>query len=188
MPLPAIATSPLPQYFDAAAVCMGCTTGITELVGPAGVGKTQMCLMLAASACMSTSSTSGHDGRGRDESTSEHHSRARGSSVIYIDTESKFSSARLVEIATRRFPDHYGTAAAVAALTNRIVVLTPRSSAELLERLEAMDAVVTDRNVQLIIIDSIAALPRAEYSNSRTIERQEVCVRLPPRRRSGIGL
>ena len=35
MPLPAIATSPLPQYFDAAAVCMGCTTGITELVGPA---------------------------------------------------------------------------------------------------------------------------------------------------------
>jgi RecA/RadA recombinase len=54
--------------------------------------------------------------------------------------------------------------------------------------LEAMDAVVTDRNVQLIIIDSIAALPRAEYSNSRTIERQEVCVRLPPRRRSGIGL
>jgi RAD51-like protein 1 len=157
---------------------MGCATGITELVGPAGVGKTQMCLMLAASACMSTARNSGHDRRDDDESTSEHHSRTRTSSVIYIDTESKFSSARLVEIATRRFPDHYGTAAAVAALTNRIVILTPRSSAELLERLEAMDAVVTDRNVRLIIIDSIAALPRAEYSNSRTVERQEVCGRL----------
>ena len=47
--------------------------GVTELAGSAGLGKTQACLMLAASALAE------QDG-----------------SVIYIDTESTFSQSRLV--------------------------------------------------------------------------------------------
>lgn len=52
----------------------GFPTGmITELVGPAGVGKTQACLMLAAQACL----PSKLGGLGED------------AGVVYLDTERK---------------------------------------------------------------------------------------------------
>ena len=36
-----------------------------------------------------------------------------GGGAVYVDTESRFCSARLVEIATGRFPECYQSAAAV---------------------------------------------------------------------------
>jgi RAD51-like protein 1 len=56
-----------------------------------------------------------------------------GGGVIYVDTESRFSSARLVEIATGRFPQCYNSASAVEELMKSIVVITPHSTQELLE-------------------------------------------------------
>jgi len=131
-------------------------SAITEFVGPAGIGKTQMCLMLSVIACMPKELGGG------------------GGSTIYVDTESKFSSARLVEIATGHFPQCYHSAESIKDLTNRIMVLTPRSSQELLERLRAMEAVIIERRVQLLIIDSIAALPRVEFDNTQIMRRQEM--------------
>ncbi|KAK2998985.1 hypothetical protein RJ639_024447, partial [Escallonia herrerae] len=60
-----------------AALCGGIPYGVlTELVGPAGIGKTQFCLKLSLLASL-PSSYGGLNGR-----------------VIYIDVESKFSSRR----------------------------------------------------------------------------------------------
>jgi hypothetical protein len=39
-----------------------------------------------------------------------------------------------------------------------------------------METVLIERGVKLLIVDSIAALPRAEFSSSQTIQRQEVCL------------
>jgi RAD51-like protein 1 len=89
--------------------------GITELVGPAGVGKTQVCMMLAAMMGMPVAVGGG------------------GGGVLYIDTETKFSSARLVEIAVARFPHSLRTDADVEELTSRVVVVTPTSSAHMLQ-------------------------------------------------------
>eukprot|EP00899_Mesostigma_viride_P003062 jgi/Mesvir1/12757/Mv26051-RA.3 len=61
---------------------------IVELVGPAGVGKTQVCLMATAFTSVHTN----------DPSTGFH------GHVLYIDTENKFNSMRVVEIAQARFP------------------------------------------------------------------------------------
>ncbi|XP_049933783.1 DNA repair protein RAD51 homolog 2 isoform X4 [Nymphaea colorata] len=59
---------------------------LTELVGPAGIGKTQFCLKLSLLAALPTScgGLNGH--------------------VIYVDTESKFSSRRLIEIGESCYP------------------------------------------------------------------------------------
>ena len=58
---------------------------LTEVVGPAGVGKTQLCLTMAAVAGLR------EDLGGLGE----------GTGVLFLDTERKFSPTRLVEIAQR---------------------------------------------------------------------------------------
>ena len=65
---------------------------LSEVVGPAGVGKTQLCLTMAAVAGLS----------------SELGGLGEGTGVLYLDTERKFSPTRLVEIAQRQVPDWFG--------------------------------------------------------------------------------
>jgi len=126
---------------------------ITELVGAAGVGKTQLCLQLALKAQLPLAA-GGLGGR-----------------CVYIDTESRFSPLRLVEIARSRWPEHTGSDAAVEALVRGVVLLTPSSSADLLSRLEGLEATIIELNVRLVIIDSIAALARSE-GGGRLADRQ----------------
>lgn len=127
---------------------------ITELVGQAGAGKTQLCKQLAASAQLPVL----HGGM--------------GGSVVYIDTEKKFSAARLVEIATARWPERFATPDAVEALTRGVVLYTPTSGAELLARLDGLEAVIIERGAKLVIVDSIAALMRSEFGREKLVERQ----------------
>jgi len=61
-------------------------------VGPAGVGKTQLCLTLTAVAGLARSLGGLGEGTG----------------VLYFDTEGKFSAQRLVEIAQVQSPSWYG--------------------------------------------------------------------------------
>lgn len=60
-------------------------------MGPAGVGKTQLCLTMAAVAGLPMSLGGLGEGTG----------------VIYLDTERKFSAQRLVEIAKMQAPTWY---------------------------------------------------------------------------------
>ncbi|CAM9591377.1 unnamed protein product, partial [Discosporangium mesarthrocarpum] len=140
----------------------GFPTGmITELVGPAGVGKTQTCLMMAAQACLP------HNLGGLGTNTG----------VVYLDTERKFSPDRLMEIATSRTPEYYAsndeahTSEGMTRLLAQVTVFSLDSSTDLLGRLESLQPLIIEGNKRLIILDSIAALARKV---KRTLERGDV--------------
>lgn len=108
--------------------------GVTELVGPAGVGKTQLCSTLVATC---------------------------GTAVAYIDTEKKFSAERLLAIAAARGAS---SEEQLTSLAERVRVLGARNSAELLRRVQELQRLVIDEGVGLVVCDSIAALSRADFN------------------------
>jgi len=130
--------------------------GISELVGPAGVGKTQLCMMLTAFATLPRR-LGGLEG-----------------TVLYFDTENKFSSERLVEIARAHFPEHFALEGAARALTEAVMVIAPQSSGDLMHRLSGMESAVIDRGVKLVVLDSVAALARSEYGRDELVQRQDM--------------
>ena len=137
------------------------TGSITELVGPAGAGKTQFCLTLAVAAAAPT------------------HVGGLDSGVVFVDTEQKFSGARVAEIAANAFPSAYGVssddapqiaaekATALRSLTEKILVLTPSTLSETLQRLSGLEEALIDHAVRLLVVDSVAALARAEFGTGR---------------------
>ncbi|XP_038901709.1 DNA repair protein RAD51 homolog 2 isoform X2 [Benincasa hispida] len=118
---------------------------LTELVGPAGIGKTQFCLKLSFLAALPPS-YGGLDGR-----------------VIYIDVESKFSSRRMIEIGMRSFPDVFHKKDMAQEMAGRILVLRPASLSEFTESLHKIKVSLLEQEVKLVIIDSMAALITGEY-------------------------
>ena len=141
------------------------TGSISELVGPAGAGKTQMCLTLAC-ACAAPKRCGGLE-----------------SGVVFIDTEQRFSSQRLAEIARAKFPETLSPAHApdaasaereLDALTSRVLVLTPSTLSEMLQRLNGLEEALIDRGVRLLIVDSVAALARAQFGRGQLTQRQEL--------------
>ncbi len=129
---------------------------VTEVVGAAGAGKTQLCLAACASAA-APEACGGCDG-----------------GVIYIDAERKFSGARMAEIARGKFGDTFDSSDAVSALARRVQVITPTSLSDLGKRLDALEEAIIDHNVRLVIIDSVAHLARAEFGRERVVQRQSV--------------
>lgn len=89
---------------------------ITEIVGPAGLGKTQFCLCMCVLGCLDRL-----DEKGR---------------VLYIDTEKKFSGERLCEIGKSRFPESFAETGSVDEMLRRVIVQVPSSSGNLLEILQ----------------------------------------------------
>ncbi|XP_043702540.1 DNA repair protein RAD51 homolog 2 isoform X2 [Telopea speciosissima] len=137
------------------ALCGGIPFGtLTELVGPAGIGKTQFCLKLSLLAALPASygGLNGH--------------------VIYIDTESKFSSRRLIEIGVKSFPEIFHVAGMAQEMAGRIVVLQPSSLAEFTESLQQIKLSILQHQVKLLIIDSMAALVSGENERDFRAPRQ----------------
>ncbi|XP_009797922.1 DNA repair protein RAD51 homolog 2 isoform X1 [Nicotiana tabacum] len=127
------------------ALCGGIPFGVvTELVGPAGIGKTQFCLKLSLLASL-PSSYGGLDG-----------------SVIYIDTESKFSSRRMIEIGYNSFPEAFHAEGMAQEMAGRILVLRPTSLSEFTDSLQKIRVSLFQHGVKLLIIDSMAALLAGE--------------------------
>ncbi|XP_077239596.1 DNA repair (Rad51) family protein isoform X2 [Tasmannia lanceolata] len=132
------------------ALCGGIPSGVlTELVGPAGIGKTQFCLKLSLLAAL-PSSHGGLNGR-----------------VIYIDTESKFSSRRMMEIGGNSFPELFHSEGKAKEMAGRIVVLRPTSLSEFTESLQQIKLSLLQNQVKLLIIDSMAALVSGEYERDK---------------------
>ena len=94
--------------------------------------------------------------------------------VIYVDTESRFSAHRMVEIASGRFPDRFSDAESHAKLTRNVAVFSPGTSAELVALIGSLESLIIERAAKLVIIDSMAALMRADFSRERLVERQAV--------------
>lgn len=122
---------------------------ITELVGAAGAGKTQCCLQLAAEAVR------------------------LGGAAVYVDTEGAFSPARLAEIAETRHPGSFGTAAAVRALMESVIVYAERTTESLLRRCQGLQAVIVERRVRLLVVDSVASPVRAGYADRAALPRRQ---------------
>ncbi|KAG9445461.1 hypothetical protein H6P81_016801 [Aristolochia fimbriata] len=122
---------------------------VTELVGPAGMGKTQFCLKLSILAALPISH-GGLNGR-----------------VVYIDTEGKFSSKRVMEIGANSFPEVFCVAGKAQEMAGRIVVLQPASLVEFTESLQQIKLSLLQHQVKLLIIDSMAALHPVEYEKDK---------------------
>ncbi|XP_008792404.2 DNA repair protein RAD51 homolog 2 [Phoenix dactylifera] len=123
------------------ALCGGIPFGaLTELVGPSGIGKTQFCLKLSLLAAL-PSCYGGLNGR-----------------VIYIDTESKFSSRRMVEIGENSFPQIFQSEGMAQQMAGRIIVVRLTSLPEFTERLQQLKLTLIQHDVKLLVVDSMAAL------------------------------
>ncbi|KDP44137.1 hypothetical protein JCGZ_05604 [Jatropha curcas] len=127
-------------------LCGGIPFGVlTELVGPAGIGKTQFCLKISLLASLPVS-CGGLDGH-----------------VIYIDVESKFSSRRIIEIGATSFPELFHRKEMAQEMAGRILVLRPASLPEFTESLQQIKILLLRQQVKLLVIDSMAALVSGEY-------------------------
>lgn len=153
---------------------------VTELVGPAGVGKTQMSMTMVVAASVPTS-LGGYGDQ---------------CSMLYLDTENKFSSLRLVEIATERFPQHYCAGSGggeglpevsakeaksrLQRLTSRVHVYRINTPQELVSwyvacwptahlryqhpacipSVKSLDKAIIEHGARLVVLDSIASVLR----------------------------
>lgn len=131
---------------------VGC---ISEVCGPPGVGKTQLCLSTSVQAIAQ---------RMREEGVEKVASHA---TVFYIDTESKFDAQRLRQIARLQHPDLFpdtrgGPNVELDALLSTIRVIQPSSTAELVKVLHDMQQEIIRNGTRLVVVDSVAALPRQE--------------------------
>ncbi|KAL4587609.1 hypothetical protein LXL04_000481 [Taraxacum kok-saghyz] len=155
-------TGHLPTHLKGldAALCGGIPFGgLTELVGPAGIGKTQFCLKIALLATL-PSCYGGLDGH-----------------VIYIDVESKFSSRRLIEIGINSFPDIFRLDGMAKEMAGRITVLRPGSLSEFTESLQKIKVSLIQHQVKLLVVDSMAALVSgslAEFSRIPVVMTNQV--------------
>ncbi|PNW88342.1 hypothetical protein CHLRE_01g025300v5 [Chlamydomonas reinhardtii] len=131
---------------------------ITELVGPGGVGKSQLSHMLALAVAMPEALG------------------GLGAGVVYIDTERKFSAPRLQEMVHARVAEAAAAAGPQAAhvlqplavqgeVLRRVAVSTPGSTEQLMQTVENLQHTVLQYRARLVVVDSIAALARTEYGN-----------------------
>ncbi|PON53218.1 DNA repair protein [Trema orientale] len=130
------------------ALCGGIPFGVlTELVGPAGIGKTQFCMKLSLLASLPAvyGGLNGH--------------------VIYIDVESKFSSRRMIEIGVKSFPDLFKMTGVIQEMAGRILVLRPTSLSKFTESLQQIKESLLQRQVKLLVIDSMAAIISRGYGH-----------------------
>jgi len=119
---------------------------ITEICGPAGVGKSTLA-SCAAVQCASPRRFGGLD-----------------SPVIVIDTELKFSAERLAEIALSRLPTYFGDSVAgrdrIRNMLGKVTVLQARTAKDLDARMRNLEDGAARTGAGLIIFDSVAALAR----------------------------
>ena len=135
---------------------------LSEIVGPAGVGKTQFCLMMTAMAVV------GEAQGGLGDQTG----------VLYIDTERKFAAERLVEIARHQAPYWFSeedcvegpivAKARVNALLDQVVVQNVEDTHDLTKYLENLEPILIERKIGVLVIDSIAALARLDFESTRS--------------------
>ena len=148
---------------------------ISEVCGPPGVGKTQLCLSACVQSIVQRAREEGNVVNGTGKY-----------SVVYIDTELKFDAQRLQEIAIHGFPGlfqeeqqqqqqqqqhegepgtdifSFGGHGNLDGLLRSVSVMQPTSSRELLQRIQDMQSDVISNGVRLVILDSVAALARRE--------------------------
>jgi RAD51-like protein 1 len=113
---------------------------ISEIVGAAGVGKTQFSLMMAV------------------RSTLPCVAGGLAGNVLYLDTEGSFSPERMLEIAKSAHPAYFSSPKELLTLSRSVFVKRITSIASLEAELQSCTSFVVAGSFKLIIVDSIAAL------------------------------
>jgi len=129
---------------------------VTEIVGASAVGKTELCLAVAAEALVT-----GH---------------ARGAGVVYVDTECGFKATRLLQLVERSL-QRRGVQTDPHELLYRVTVLAAdewEGYEQCLSRIRALFQDDTRLATGLLVVDSIAAPARAHFERARLSERQRL--------------
>jgi len=131
---------------------------LVEIVARAGLGKTQFCLTTAVEVTART-----------------------GMGVVYIDTENKFDGNRVLEILEKRLliTDEETR----DSLAEKIMVFSPTNTSQLDRVLNSVDTLLSEREIGVVIFDSVAALGRTASKKSqdlikRQTELSQLAVRL----------
>eukprot|EP00938_MAST-03A_sp_MAST-3A-sp1_P005921 g5921.t1 len=133
------------------ALCGGIQGGsISEISGQSGIGKSQFCFTIASQVLL------------------DHND---GKSVVYIDTEMKFSPPRVREIVRGRQGSKDGERDDVTVMS-RLHVFRPKTSKELLNVLRSLESYVIEYNVGIVILDSMAFHVLREFSSAQIARRQ----------------
>ena len=123
------------------------TSELYEFAGEFGSGKTRLCHQLAVTVQLPVN-------RG-----------GLGGSAVYIDTEGTFSSERIVHIAERF---------SVKEPLESILYFRPINVVELEDFVvEELNALIRDKGVRLIVIDSIIALYRSQFKGIEWLARRQ---------------
>lgn len=135
---------------------------ITEICGPPGIGKTQFCVGVCAHTLLSTGTVLAQKMIDGSDISS-----VKLGGVIYFDTELKLDVSRLSEIIQLGLMNKLSIDDVLAAeLSNKLLdyvtVKRPLTCKQLLEEIEGVQNDVIINGIQLIVIDSIAALARKE--------------------------
>lgn len=120
---------------------VGC---INEIVGPPGIGKTQFslgcCIELLSQHLL-------HVGF-------ENINSSKKCGIIYFDTELKFDSKRLREMAMHKFPrvfkENLNGPHLLDWLLSRVILKRPSSCKELLEDIESLQALVISEGISMV--------------------------------------
>jgi RecA/RadA recombinase len=160
-----------------------CVQGITELAGESSAGKTQFCLTLAVRTVFSALLSAGAGATGLESGAVPLALVAPAAAVMYINSEDKVPTQRL-----RQITEEVASAALaagipvgklvqaglhgqdppptcddiVSALLGQVLVADVADAEDLDEVVARLPGLVAARGLRLVIVDSIAALFRAE--------------------------
>ncbi|DBB01626.1 TPA: DNA repair protein RAD51 [Trebouxia sp. C0004] len=77
-------------------------------------------------------------------------------------------------MAKSRWPHTFHNQETIQSLTEHILVVHPDSSEALVGHIKALESSIIDHNVKLVLVDSIAALARSEFSRDKIVDRQQI--------------
>lgn len=115
------------------------TQAITEFYGEFGSGKTQICHQLAVNVQVP------------DEKS------GLGKATIYIDTENTFRPERIIQMAE-------GAGVDAESMLENIIVARAYNSDHQMLILDRVESIIKEKNVGLIVVDSLTSHFRADYA------------------------
>lgn len=145
---------------------------VTEVAAAAGMGKTQLCLTLAAMVATAEENQEDDQSLGQGELPPPPPPPPR---VVYLDSERAVREKRLRQIAHARSAAAGRPPLPPAELAARIAVERPGTAAELTARLQSLLLQPPPpAALRLLVVDGVAALVQDEYGLDRMAERQRV--------------